>query len=257
MEIRAAVEALKAVPATASVLLYTDSEYLCQGIERLLAEGANWLTRGREVKNHDLWRELGDELQRHPIECRWLRSHVGHPWNERADALACAAIPAEILPLDDDKAIHIFIASSCQSAGMGPGGWGALLRYHLARKILSGREGQTSSNRMHLLAALRGLEAVKKPLPIHLYTTSEYFRDGITRWVSGWRDRNWRTREGRPVLHRDLWEAILEKAAAYTVRYHLVREPALPAEMVEVKQAALKAARASAGGVSPQGAQVV
>jgi ribonuclease HI len=116
---------------------------------------------------------------------------------------------------------------------------------------MSGHDPDTSANRMHLMAAIEGLRAVKKPLPIHLYTTSDYLRDGITRWVKGWQHRNWQTKTGKPVSHRDLWEELLETTAGYQVRWHLVSKKALPDEMVQVKALASDAAQGKVISIAP------
>lgn len=246
MELRAALEALRTLAEPHQVILHTDSQYLCQGITDWLPrwEQDNWRkSTTKEVKNQDLWRELAQARGRHQIEWKWVRGHAGNAWNERADALACSMVPACSAPVDDAGAIHIFTGATCLAAGSGPGGWSVILRYGQRTKVLTGQENDTTSNRMHLQAALQGVQAIKRPLPIHLYTTSSFLRDGITSWVKAWEKRGWRTEEGKPVRHRDLWEALQQAAAGYEVRYHLVRDPDSPAEMVQAQTLAREAAR--------------
>jgi ribonuclease HI len=256
MELRAAVEALQALPGPHHITLYTDSEYLRQGMTEWLPawERRGWQTAERKpVKNLALWQDLAAAVRRHHIDWRWVKGHTGDPWNERADALARSMIPAPPLPLEDAEAIHLFTAASCAASGTGPGGWGAILRYQTARKSLSGHEPSTSANRLHILAVVRGLQAVKRGLPIHVYTTSEYLHDGATRWLTGWQQRNWRTREGQPVRHHDLWQELLGAAASYHVSYHLVREGVLPDLMIECRDLARAAAgNRLAGSQTPQ-----
>lgn len=245
MELRAVLEALRALAEPHQVTLYTDSKYLRQGITEWLPlwQQRGWQTTAKKaVKNQELWRQLAAEIGRHRIEWQWVKGHAGHKWNERADTLARSMLPSAVLPLDDTGAIHIFTAASCRGV-YGPGGWSVILRYGDASRSISGHDPDTSANRMHLMAAIKGLQAVKKPLPIHLYTTSDYLRDGITRWVKGWQSRNWQTQGGQPVRHRDLWEALLKAAAGYEVRWHLVSNQALPEEMVRAKTLAGDAAR--------------
>jgi ribonuclease HI len=91
------------------------------------------------------------------------------------------------------------------------------------------------------------LQAVKKPHRVHPYTTSDYLRSGITRWVPGWQERHWHTREGKPVSHRDCWEALLQAAAEYQVQYHLVEDALLPEPMEQTRFLARQAAQAGAG----------
>jgi ribonuclease HI len=96
MELRAALEALLALPVPHRVELHTDSRYLQQGVGEWLPlwRARNWLTSGKKpVKNRDLWQALSRQIERHDVRWRWLRGHSGDRWNERADRLATAAIP--------------------------------------------------------------------------------------------------------------------------------------------------------------------
>src|SRR5213076_2904158 len=88
--------------------------------------------------------------------------------------------------------VEIFTDGAC-SGNPGPGGWGAILRSRGIEKELSGGEPATTNNRMELMAAIAGLEALKRPCRIQLYTDSQYLRDGITRWLPAWKARGWRT----------------------------------------------------------------
>lgn len=247
MELRAALEALLALSGPHRVDLYTDSKYLRQGITEWLPlwEARNWRTTdGTDVKNQDLWRSLAAQLEHHPITWHWTKGHADDKWNERADRLARSAIPRPQLPLDDDQAIHIFTAASYLGVEK-KGGWGVLLRYRDKIKTLSGGALDTSSNRMHLQAAIEGLKAVKKPLPIHVYTTSDYLKDGATMWVRKWPTRNWQTKGGKPVSHRDLWEALADLVQTYRINWHVVPKSDLPVEMLQAKQVASEAAHSS------------
>jgi len=91
MELRAAIEALRALSRPCEVVLTTDSEYVRNGITSWLDgwKAKNWKTAARKpVKNVDLWQALDEQNQRHQVEWRWVKGHSGHPGNERADALA-------------------------------------------------------------------------------------------------------------------------------------------------------------------------
>ncbi|HBG29891.1 ribonuclease HI [Candidatus Macondimonas diazotrophica] len=97
MEMTGAIAALSALKERCDVDLYTDSRYLCDGMSQWLAgwKRRGWRTASRDpVKNEDLWRLLDALEQRHHIRWHWVRGHAGHPENERADALANAAIDA-------------------------------------------------------------------------------------------------------------------------------------------------------------------
>jgi ribonuclease HI len=104
----------------------------------------------------------------------------------------------------------------------GPGGWAALLRSGEHEKTLTGCEPDTTSNRMELTAALRALEALKRPSKVDLYTDSEYLRRGITEWLPGWRRRGWR-RKGGALKNVDLWQALDQALQTHQVIWHWVR----------------------------------
>ena len=115
MELQAAIEAFKALPAPHQVDLYTDSQYLRQGISQWLPnwEATGWRTSQKTaVKNQALWQELAALLHQHEVIWHWTKGHAGDKWNERADELARSAIPRAALPLDDQDAIHLFTAAS-------------------------------------------------------------------------------------------------------------------------------------------------
>jgi ribonuclease HI len=118
--------------------------------------------------------------------------------------------------------VEIFTDGAC-SGNPGPGGWGAVLRYGAVEKEMSGGEPATTNNRMELMAAIAGLEALKRPCRVRLYTDSMYLRDGITRWLPAWKARAWRTADKKPVKNVDLWQRLEAAAAAHDVDWHWVR----------------------------------
>jgi ribonuclease HI len=95
MELRAALEALRALTQPCRVTLYTDSEYLKKGITEWMPgwKRRNWRRKGGQLANVDLWMKLDEEISRHEINWRWVKGHAGHPLNERVDRLAKQAIP--------------------------------------------------------------------------------------------------------------------------------------------------------------------
>jgi len=105
----------------------------------------------------------------------------------------------------------------------GPGGWGVLLRFDGREKTLSGAAPDTTNNRMELQAAIEGLRALTRPCRVTLSTDSTYVRDGITKWIHGWRRNDWRTADKKPVKNRDLWEALLEASRPHEVDWRWVR----------------------------------
>lgn len=103
--------------------------------------------------------------------------------------------------------VEIFTDGAC-SGNPGPGGWGALLRWKGTEKELSGGEHDTTNNRMELMAAIAALEALKRPKKVVLTTDSIYVRDGITKWIHGWKKNGWKTAAKKPVKNADLWQRL-------------------------------------------------
>ena len=118
--------------------------------------------------------------------------------------------------------VEIFTDGACKG-NPGPGGWAAIVRSGGREKELSGGEAETTNNRMELLAAIRGLEALKRPCRVALYTDSNYVRDGITKWVHGWKRNGWRTADKKPVKNEELWRALIEAAAPHAIEWHWER----------------------------------
>ena len=118
--------------------------------------------------------------------------------------------------------VDIFTDGACKG-NPGPGGWGVVIRAGAREKELFGGEPLTTNNRMELLAAIRGLEALKRPCRVQLYTDSTYVRDGITKWIHGWRKNGWRTADRKPVKNAELWQELVEAAAPHRVEWHWVK----------------------------------
>jgi ribonuclease HI len=118
--------------------------------------------------------------------------------------------------------VEIYTDGAC-SGNPGPGGWGAILLFKDSRKELSGGERETTNNRMELMAAIGALEALKRPCEVHLHTDSMYLKDGVTKWIHGWKKNGWKTADKKPVKNVDLWQRIEEAAAKHKVSWHWVR----------------------------------
>ena len=103
--------------------------------------------------------------------------------------------------------VEIFTDGAC-SGNPGPGGWAAILRMGSRERELSGGEPATTNNRMELMAAIRGLEALKRPCKVRLYTDSNYLREGVTKWIHGWKKNGWKNSAKQPVKNDDLWKAL-------------------------------------------------
>ncbi|WP_419827607.1 ribonuclease HI [Sphingomonas sp.] len=133
--------------------------------------------------------------------------------------------------------VEIFTDGACKG-NPGPGGWAALLRSGETVKELSGGEAQTTNNRMELLAAIRALEALKRPNVVTLTTDSRYVMDGLTKWIHGWQRNGWRTADKKPVKNADLWQALLAAAAPHQIAWKWVKGHAGHAENERVDQLA-------------------
>ena len=125
------------------------------------------------------------------------------------------------MPTDSD-AVEVWTDGGCKP-NPGPGGWAAILRMGQHERELSGADPATTNNRMELTAAASALEALTRPCRVVLHTDSEYVRNGVTRWHTGWVRRNWRNASGDPVANMDLWRRVLDAAKAHEVDWRWVR----------------------------------
>lgn len=122
----------------------------------------------------------------------------------------------------EQSIVEIWTDGGCRP-NPGPGGWGVLLRFKGVEREMSGGELETTNNRMELTAAAEALESLKRPCIVHLHTDSEYVRNGITRWHTGWVRRNWRNASGDPVANMDLWRRLLEANKRHDVSWFWVK----------------------------------
>lgn len=120
------------------------------------------------------------------------------------------------------KQVIAYTDGAC-SGNPGPGGWGAVLAWNGRERELSGGEAETTNNRMELMAAIRALEALKRPCPVKIVTDSEYVMKGITEWMDAWKARGWRTAGKKPVKNRELWERLDRQIQRHEVNWQWVR----------------------------------
>lgn len=118
--------------------------------------------------------------------------------------------------------VEMFTDGACKG-NPGPGGWGVLLRYGAHEKELFGGESNTTNNRMELMAAIKGLEALNKSCKVRLTTDSQYVRQGITQWLKGWKQKNWMTASKQPVKNKDLWQRLDDAVSKHNVEWHWVK----------------------------------
>lgn len=119
-------------------------------------------------------------------------------------------------------AVTIFTDGAC-SGNPGPGGWGAILVAGPHRKEMSGGEAQTTNNRMELLAAISALEALKAPSSVTLWTDSNYVKDGITKWIHGWKRNGWRTADKKAVKNAELWQRLDDAGRRHEIAWYWVK----------------------------------
>ncbi|NED98774.1 ribonuclease HI [Phytoactinopolyspora halotolerans] len=123
----------------------------------------------------------------------------------------------------DRNVVEIYTDGACRG-NPGPGGWGAVLQYGKHRKELFGGEpGDTTNNRMELMAAIQALMALTRPAVVRIHTDSSYLRNGITRWLAGWQRNGWMTAEKKPVRNADLWRQLEGAASRHQVEWLWVK----------------------------------
>ena len=118
--------------------------------------------------------------------------------------------------------VEIFTDGACRG-NPGPGGWAALLRSQGVEKMFSGAEQDTTNNQMELMAAIQGLEALKRASSVALTTDSQYVRQGITQWIHGWKRNGWKTSQRQPVKNKVLWQRLDVAVAKHQVEWHWVK----------------------------------
>ena len=133
--------------------------------------------------------------------------------------------------------VEIWTDGAC-SGNPGPGGWGALLRFGSHEKELWGGEWETTNNRMELQAAISALNALSRPCDVRLTTDSTYVRDGITKWLKGWKAKGWKTANKKPVKNQDLWQDLDTATARHTITWLWIKGHAGHAENERADQLA-------------------
>ncbi|MDO8977007.1 ribonuclease HI [Reyranella sp.] len=124
--------------------------------------------------------------------------------------------------MSETPKVEIFTDGAC-SGNPGPGGWGTILRMGDKERELSGGDRATTNNRMELMAAIQGLEALKRPCQVRLFTDSVYVKDGVTKWIHGWKKNGWKTSDKKPVKNVELWQRLDAARAVHHVEWHWVK----------------------------------
>ncbi len=118
--------------------------------------------------------------------------------------------------------VDIYTDGACKG-NPGPGGWGALLIAKGKEKELYGGEKETTNNRMELTAAIEAFRALKRTCEVHIYTDSNYVKDGITSWIHGWKKKGWINSQNKPVKNKDLWQELDKQIGKHQVTWHWVK----------------------------------
>lgn len=118
--------------------------------------------------------------------------------------------------------IYIYSDGACKG-NPGAGGWGALLVSSGHSKEICGGEANTTNNRMEMTAVIRALESLKRPSTIEVHTDSQYVQKGISEWMVGWKKRNWRTADGKPVKNQDLWLQLDSLSQLHSIKWKWVK----------------------------------
>jgi ribonuclease HI len=124
--------------------------------------------------------------------------------------------------LNNMKEVVLYGDGAC-SGNPGPGGWGVVMLYEGRQKELSGSVELTTNNQMELMAAIKGLEALKEPCEVTLYTDSKYVVQGMTDWVKDWIVRGWKTSSKKPVKNLELWQRLVELSKNHKVVFKWVK----------------------------------
>ena len=120
------------------------------------------------------------------------------------------------------KKVELYTDGACRG-NPGPGGWGVLLRYAEQERELYGYQATATHNQMELMAAIRGLEALKQPCEVTLTTDSKYVLQGMTEWLAGWKRKGWKSASGQPVKNQDLWQRLDIAAQPHKITWSWVR----------------------------------
>ncbi len=120
------------------------------------------------------------------------------------------------------KKITLYTDGAC-SGNPGPGGWGVFMSWNGHEKELNGGDPDTTNNRMELMAAIKGLEALKGSCHVDIYTDSKYVMMGITDWMEGWKRKGWKSASKKPIKNKDLWEPLDELIQKHDVHFYWVK----------------------------------
>ena len=121
------------------------------------------------------------------------------------------------------KKVTLYTDGAC-SGNPGAGGWGAVLLFGEHRLEISGGEAETTNNRMEITAVIKGLERLKYPCEVDVFSDSAYVVNAFEQgWLVGWERSGWKKADHKPVLNADLWKHLLELTRIHKVRFNKVK----------------------------------
>jgi len=139
------------------------------------------------------------------------------------------------------KKVELYTDGACQG-NPGPGGWAALLLYGGNEKLVTGSDPDTTNNRMELMAVIGGLEALKEPVELTVFSDSKYITNAFNQhWIDNWVDNRWKASTGKPVKNPDLWQKILELKRPHQIEWKWVKGHSGNVHNERVDQAAVNA----------------
>ena len=140
------------------------------------------------------------------------------------------------------KTVTLYTDGAC-SGNPGPGGWAAILKYKDIERELSGGEAETTNNRMELQGVIHGLQALKEPCIVELWSDSKYVVDALSKgWAQSWRRNGWKKADKKPALNSDLWAHLLDLCEGHTFHYNWVKGHAGHPENERCDELAVQAA---------------
>jgi len=124
--------------------------------------------------------------------------------------------------MNNPPEVTIYTDGAC-SGNPGPGGWGVYMHYKEHEKKFHGSEKNTTNNRMEIMAAIKGIEALKGTCKVKIFTDSIYLKKGITEWIYNWIRNNWRGSDKKMVKNVDLWQNLYDVMQKHEIEWHWVK----------------------------------
>ncbi|MGH9609173.1 MAG: ribonuclease HI [Bryobacteraceae bacterium] len=140
------------------------------------------------------------------------------------------------------KHVQLITDGAC-CGNPGKGGWACILRFGEHKRELYGCDPQTTNNRMEITAAIEGLKLLKETCSVEIVTDSEYLKNGITKWIQGWKRNGWRNADKKPVKNQDLWKALDELVSAHQTQWKWTKGHASHGDNNRCDELATQAAR--------------